>query len=190
MPKILLLFTAVDWPMYMRRPAVYALARASRRYDITVVAVNRPLCPFTTVMTKRARTSELFGAARLEKLGDHLYLYSPKYLLHDRLARLLPGVEQVNIRLLRHSYRSLQRRLGIHEPHPLIWFNYPQQGYVSGICKESFTIMELYDNLVDISGRELPGVTEIEKSVRPRVDLLLTTSRKLQEKYGGGYRRS
>lgn len=189
-PKIILVFAAVDWPIYMRQPMVYALAEAARKHDSTVVAVNRPLCPLTTFFRKPGRIPELFGHPRLARLADNLYLYHPRYVIHDEIANSFPPLEKLNLIALRWSYRRLQQRLGIIEPAPMIWFNYPHLGYVTRLFDYSFCIAEIYDNLTDLAGTESPRVRRLEKKMRARTDLLLTTSQKIHDKYAGSYRRS
>jgi glycosyltransferase involved in cell wall biosynthesis len=188
LPKIIYLFMAVDWHLYMRRPAVLALAEAARAYGTTVVAVNRPLCPLSTIIKKPSRAGELVGRARLKRLADNLFLYSPRYLIHDRLAGPGSLLETLNLAALRKSLRSLQNRLDIKEPSPIVWFNYPVQGYVSRLWRNSFTVFELYDNLVNINGSPNRSMAEAERRIRDRVDLLLTTSPLLQETYAPPYR--
>jgi len=190
LPKIILVFAAVDWPIYMRRPMVHALAEAAKPYGSTVVAVNRPLCFATTWFRKPNRIPELFGRPRLEKLANNLYLYSPRYFIHDQFANAVGPLEEINLFALRKSYRHLQKRLGITEPAPMIWFNYPQLGYVARLFDDSFCVFEIYDNLTDPDGNESNTVNRLEKKLRSRIDLLLTTSKKIHEKYAGPYRRS
>jgi hypothetical protein len=190
LPKIILLFAAVDLPIYMRMPMVYALAESAKERGSVVVAVNRPLCPFSTAFRKPKRTGELFGKPRLEKLADNLYSYCPRYFIHDQIANSVPFIENLNNMALRRSYTHLQKRLNITEPAPLIWFNYPHQGYVRHLFPDSFCIMEIYDNLADNLGNESPAVNAMEEKMRDRVDLLMTTSHKLHDKYAHNYRRS
>jgi hypothetical protein len=187
-PKIVLVFMGVDWSIYMRRPFLYALGEAARKYGATVVAVNRPLCPWSTFIRKPHRVGDLFGKPRLQRLAERLYLYSPKYFIHDHVADLLPLLEKLNLVTLRQSYRHLQHRLSITEPTPLVWFNYPQQGYVTRMCQDSFCIFELYDNLVNYLGKESNRINRLEEKIRDRADLLVTTSRKLHDKYAANYR--
>lgn len=181
---------AVDYDSYMRRQALYAVAEAAQKRNMTVVAVNRPLCPFTTLMTKRQRVGEIFKKATLDQLAPNLYRYSPTYFLHDHLAYKIPGAVGLNYAALRSSYNSLQKRLGITEPSPIVWYNYPEQGYVSDLFDGSFNIYELYDQLSDANGNPLIRSQGLRKKLIPKTDLLLTTSRKLQESYGPDYRRS
>jgi hypothetical protein len=190
LPKITLLFAAVDLPIYMRMPMVHALAESAKERGSVVVAVNRPLCPFSTVFRKPKRAGELFGKPRLEKLADNLYSYCPRYFIHDQIANSVPFFEKLNIMALRRSYAHLQERLNITEPAPLIWFNYPHQGYVRNLFPDSFCIMEIYDNLADNLGNESPAVNLMEEKMRDRIDLLMTTSHKLQDKYAANYRQS
>lgn len=189
-PRVLLYFMAVDWPLFTRRPFLRALARAGRKYRTAVVAVNRPLCPISTPLKKPKRLGCLFGRARLEAVDDNLYLYSPRYFVHDRIARRLPLLEASNLAALRYGVGKLLKRLSLQEPHPIVWFNYPQQGYLAKLIDGSFSVFELYDYLSDIYGRQSPEINRLEKGLRERADLLLTTSRKLHDAYGAHYRRS
>jgi glycosyltransferase involved in cell wall biosynthesis len=190
LPRIILLFMAVDWPLYMRRPAVAALADAARKHKSTVVAVNRPLCPLSTWFRKPERIRALFGQPRLERLAPNLYLYSPRYVIHDLVAARLPALPGLNLAALRISYRHLQKRLGVAEAHPIVWFNAPEQGYVTRLFPNSFAVFELYDELSALDGRQSPGTLRQEADLRTRVDLLLTTSHALESKYGPHYRQS
>ncbi|MEE9441711.1 MAG: glycosyltransferase [candidate division Zixibacteria bacterium] len=189
-PKIILLFMAVDWPLYMRRQMVISMAESAKKLGSTVVAVNRPLCPFSTYLTKRHRFSELFGRAKLERLSDNLYRFSPKYFIYDQIANYVPVFERFNIALLRRSYYRLKKRLNIDESNPLIWFNYPQQGYVARLFDKSFSVFELYDYLSDVNGEQSKSVIKLEKKLRRNVNLLVTTSSKLQASYGPNYKKS
>jgi glycosyltransferase involved in cell wall biosynthesis len=189
-PKIMLIFLAVDWPLFMRRRMVYALASAAKEYDTTVVAVNRPLCPFSTVLKKPQRIGEIFGRSRLEKLADNLYLFSPKYFIHDFVANRFGLFEKFNLAALRKAYRNLRGKLGINEKNPIVWYYYPQQGYVSNLFENSFCIYEIYDNLVDNEGRPLPFADKLQAKHRNSVNLLLTASQKQYEKYSPLYEQS
>lgn len=190
LPKIILLFAAVDLPIYMRMPMVYALAEAAKAHGSVVVAVNRPLCPISTPFRKPKRIGQLFGKPRLNKLAHNLFAYNPRYVIHDDIANRVPFLEKLNVSALRRSYRHLQSRLGINEPAPMIWFNYPHQGYLGHLFADSFCVFELYDNLTDVHGRDSTAVSAMEEKMRDRIDLLLTTSHKLQETYAGPYRHS
>jgi glycosyltransferase involved in cell wall biosynthesis len=189
-PKIILVFMAVDWPIYMRRPLLYALGAAAKDFGTTVVAVNRPLCPFSTFIKKPGRVMELIGRPHLKQIAEKLFLFSPRYVIHDRVAESVSVLERLNLTALRRSYSHLQSRLGISEPRPLVWFNYPQQGYVMKLFSGSFCVFELYDNLVDYMGHESETVNRLEEEMRRRTDLFLTTSQKLHDKYAVNYKRS
>ncbi len=190
LPKIILVFAAVDWPIYMRRPMVYALADAAGEYDSTVVAVNRPLCLQTTWWRHPSRTRKMLQPPQLEQLARNLHLYTPKYYVHDQIANVVPVFEHINLFALRRSFGHLQRQLGIDESAPVVWFHYPHQGYVTRLFDDSFNILEIYDNLTDTEGTELDYVNRLEEKHRGRIDLLLTTSQQIHHKYAGNYRRS
>jgi hypothetical protein len=190
LPRLFLIFLAVDWPLFMRRPMIIALAEAARRYNTTIVAVNRPLCPISTAIKKPHRIRELAGEPRLEKLADKLYLFSPRYFIHDFVANRAGFLERINLWALRKAYKYLSEKLGIDEPNPLIWYYYPQQGYVTKLFADSFCIYEIYDNLTDIKGREIPSMVCLEKKYRDSVSLNLVTSTDIFRRYGKNYKDS
>jgi len=189
-PRIILIFLAVDWPIFMRRQMVMALAEAAKGFNSTVVAVNRPLCPFSTILKKPQRMHEIFGKSRLVKSTDNFYLFSPKYFIHDVVANRSGLLEKLNLMALRRAYRDLQKRLGVIEKNPIVWYYYPQQGYVSYLFKDSFCIYEIYDNLVNIKGGRLLFVERLQERHRARADLLLTASQKQHDKYSDMYKRA
>jgi glycosyltransferase involved in cell wall biosynthesis len=190
LPQLILVFTSVEWRIYMRRPMVYALAEAARKYGSTVVAVNRPICLQTTAIRRPKQIPDMLTPPRLEHLSENLFLYRPKYYVHDQIANLVPMFEKANLLALRRSFAHLGKRLEISEASPMVWFHYPHQGYVTRIFDNSFNVFEIYDNLTDNDGNEIDYANRLEVKRRGRIDLLLTTSRKIHEKYAGHYRRS
>jgi len=186
-PRIILLFAAVDWPIFMRKKMVYALARAAAKRGSTVVAVNRPLCPFTTFIKKPQRTSEFFDDAPLEKLEENLYLYSPRYFINDNISRKNKNLEKLNLIMLRKAYDNLQTELKIEEPAPIVWFYHPVQNYVTDLFPASFNIFEIKDNLTDFDGNEIEYVNSLEERKRGQIDLMLAVSPNSMKKYGGYY---
>jgi hypothetical protein len=129
----------------------------------------------------------MFSAVRIENIGDNLRLFSPKYFIHDQIAQHAGALEWFNVTALRHSYRYLTARLGISEKAPLVWYYYPQQGYVTRLFPESYCVYEIYDSLNDIWGRQKPRADALEVKWRSKVDLLLTTSQKLFGRYSPHY---
>ncbi len=153
-----------------------------------VVAVNRPLCPLSTLVRKPKRFGEMFSRDRIEEIGENLRLFSPKYFVHDQIAQRSGALEWLNVAALRHSYRYLAARLRISEEAPLVWYYDPQQGYVTRLFPDGFCVYEIYDSLNDIWGRPRPWADALEAKWRSKVDLLLTTSRKLFDRYSPHYR--
>jgi glycosyltransferase involved in cell wall biosynthesis len=189
-PKLILVFMMVDRPIFMRWKMIEALANAAVPYGTTVVAINRPLCPFSTLFKKSDRVRELFGKPQLQQLKSNLYLFSPRYFIHDSVAARLRIMERLNIAALRRSYAHLCHRIGVREENPMVWFYHPWQGYVTNIFTGSFNIFEIKDNFTDLDGNELESAKKQEESLRNRIDLLLCTSQRLFDKYSGGYRRA
>ncbi len=187
-PRLILIFLAVDWPLFMRKKMIIALAESARKYNSTVVAVNRPLCPVTTPIKKSHKTSDLFKKANVEKLTENLFLYSPRYLIHDHIAGKSAFLEKMNLAALRQSYSYLQDQIGVRESNPVVWYYYPQQGYVAKLFDKSFCIYDIYDNLVDIFGHENSALAALQKKQRQSVDLVLTASPKLHDKYAPYYK--
>jgi len=96
----------------------------------------------------------------------------------------------MNLKAIRHSLRYLFDQLKISAPYPIIWFYYPQQHWVTKIFRNGISIYEIYDNISNIYGSENPQDIKIENSLRDSIDLLITTSQKLHEKYAHHYRDS
>ncbi len=187
-PKVILLFLAVDWPIFMRRPMVTALGEEAAKFGTAVIAVNRPLCPFTTLIRKPGRFKELFERPGLEKIGDNLYLFSPRYFIHDHLAGEIGPLENLNLTILRRNFRRLFDRLGLIEKSPLVWYYYPQQGYLTRLFPGSFNIYEIYDNLTDISGNEIKYLIRMEKKWRDKINLVLTANQDIFDRYAKNYK--
>ncbi len=190
LPKAMLIFLAVDWPLFMRRQMLYALAEAAGKHGSTIVAINRPLCPVTTALRKPGRIPELFRPAKLEQLDKNLYLFSPRYFLHDHLAPKIPGANALNIGALRYSLRRLLNKLDIDEPAPVVWYYYPQQGYVADLFADNTVVYDLYDFPGDIFGVISETFEQLRLSRVDSVDLLLSASTALQNEYAGAYKNS
>ena len=105
---------------------IVALAESAMKFGVTIVAVNRPLCPLSTFLRKPHRRKELFSKPHLEKLTDNLYLFSPKYFIHDFVANRIRILELLSRLALKRSYRYLTDQINIDEPNPLTWYYYPQ----------------------------------------------------------------
>lgn len=187
-PKLFIIFLAVDWDLFNRREMIKALATVLKEHGSTVIAVNRPLCPVTTIINKRHRLKELFAGPRIEKLYDNLFIYSPKYIIHDHIAGRIRFLEKLNILALRRSFKKLFRKLKLENERPVVWYYYPQQGYVSGIFRQSFVIYELKDALADSEGSEIQRLTALEKKGKGRVNLFLSVINFLFKKYSPGYK--
>lgn len=189
-PCLYIIFLAVDWKLFNRREMIKALAETVKKHGSTVIAVNRPLCPFTTLFTKRERFKGLFGPEKFEKLDDNLLLFSPRYFLHDHITEKIGFFEKLNIKRLQKSFRELFQELNIEEKRPVVWYYYPQQGYVSEIFPDRFLIYELKDALADFRGRENPGMVALEKKQKGQVDLFLSVVPYLYDKHSPGYKNS
>nr|MBN2277556.1 glycosyltransferase [candidate division Zixibacteria bacterium] len=186
-PKIILVFLAVDWPSFTQKDFLIALAGPTAEAGSVVVAVNRPLCPLTTLVKKPFRAGELLSRPKLDKISENLFLYSPKYFIHDFLAVNSSWLKYLNQAAIRRSYIYLCRKLGVTESNPVVWFYYPRQGWVTELFPKNFNIYEIYDNISDIYGNENETDNGLEHQLRNRVHLLITTSKRLHDKYGQHY---
>jgi hypothetical protein len=186
-PRIILVFASVDWSIFMRKKMLFGLAEAAQEYDSTVIALNRPLCPFTTIFRKPHRMQEFFDKPLIEKKADNLYLFSPRCFITDGISSRLSFLENYNIKSMRKSYQYISSALNLDEPEPIVWYYHPQQGYLTQLFSENITILEIKDNLTDFAGDEIESVNKLEQIQRKSIDLLLATSPKLLEKYGLSY---
>ncbi|MGB5107066.1 MAG: glycosyltransferase [Candidatus Zixiibacteriota bacterium] len=152
--------------------------------------MNRPLCPISTIVRKPKRAGELFRQPELKQLSENFYLYSPKYFIHDSVAKAAGPLEKLNIMALQSSFRNLFRVLGISEKAPLVWYYHPTQAYVTELFEGSFNIYELYDPLMTIAGQVDTKSVELESIHRSHVDLLITAAQGLHAEFGNFYKHS
>ncbi len=171
----------------MRRKMAYGLAEAAADQGGTVVVVNRPLCPFSTIIKKPERMSEFYDKPKLDKLDKNLFLFSPRYFIHDDISNNFEFLEKMNLHCLRKAYGYLTHQLGIEERAPIVWYHHPHQGYVTRLFSDSFNVFELYDNLTGYDGNEREWANRLERKYRPHVSMFMATSPKLLEKYGQYY---
>jgi len=189
-PRLILVILPVEWPIFMRHKAIFALAQSVRRFGSTVVALNRPLCPFTTVFRKRQRMGELFGKAKMQQLDENLYLYSPRYFIHDHIAGIKGPLAAMNLFALRRSVRNIRKRLEMESDSTLIWYYLPYQTYFSRLISDAFVVLELYDSLLNMDGKPNERVNRLEEAGRDGVDLLLWTSDRLMDIHAPNYKSS
>jgi hypothetical protein len=167
----------------MRRKMAYGLAGSVANHGSTVVVVNRPLCPLSTLIKKPERMREFYDKPMLRKLDQNLFLFSPRYFIHDGISNGVEFLEKINLLYLRKYYEYLTHQLGIEEQAPIVWYHHPHQGYVTRLFSGSFNVFELYDNLACSDGNEQESVNRLERKYRPYVSLFMATSPKLYEKY-------
>ena len=124
----------------------------------------------------------------MEQAEENLYFYSPKFFIHDQISNSIQFLESANKSALRKSLTAAMRKIRIDESKPIVWYYYPQQGYVTDIFPDSFNILELKDSMTDIYGNRQPDVDRMEESGRNRVDLLLCSSDRLFDSYAKHYK--
>lgn len=187
-PSVIVIFNKTDWPTFTRRGQVHAIASVVEKLGITVICVNRPLCPVTTAFRKLSRFKELFGRSRLRQLSSNLYLASPKYCLSDIVAWRIPAIERANIRMLQRWYRDVAARLQLGDAPPLVWYYHPVQAYVARVFPKSPVVYEMYDLLADVSDHPNVSALSLESKYREDVDVMLAVSPKLLQDYGKNYK--
>lgn len=188
LPRVFLIFNKTDWSTFTRQDEVRALAAVGRQKGFTVIAVNRPLCPLSTVFRKPSRLKEYFGTAQLEPLAENLFLASPKYWLSDVVAWRYPWVERRNLQALRRWYESVRSQLGLSSDPPLVWYYHPVQGYVSELFPGAPTVYEMYDYLAAADDKPDGVGQRLEVANRQRVDGLLCVTPSLLRRYAPFYR--
>lgn len=186
--NVIVIFNKTDWPTFTRRGQVRSIASVVEKLGITVICVNRPLCPISTAFRKPSRFKELFGRSRLQQLSSNLYLASPRYCLSDIVAWRIPAIERANIRMLQRWYSDVTARLNLTDAPPLVWYYHPVQAYVSRVFPESPVVYEMYDLLADVSDHPNIPALSLESRYRESVDVMLAVSPKLLQDYGKNYK--
>lgn len=190
LPRVFLIFNKTDWPCFTRQDEVRALAAVGRKKGFTVIAVNRPLCPVSTVFRKPQRVTEYFKTEKLEPLAENLFLASPKYWLTDIVAWRYPWITRRNVQALRGWYARVRGRLGLGPEPPLVWYYHPVQGYVTGLFPGAPTVYEMYDYLAAADDRADDIGQRLEVSYRQHVDVLLCVTPSLLQRYAPHYRQA
>jgi len=190
LPRVILVFNKTDWSSFTRQDEVRALAAVGRKKGFTVIAVNRPLCPLSTVFRKPQRLAEFFTTEKLEPLAENLFLASPKYWLSDIVAWRYPWVERRNHQALRKWYEPVRSRLKLGTEPPLVWYYHPVQGYVTQLFPGAPTVYEMYDYLASVDDKADDMGQRLEVKYRQSVDVLLCVTPSLLQRYAPHYRQA
>lgn len=187
-PSVIVIFNKTDWSTFTRRGQVRSIASVVEKLGVTVISVNRPLCPLSTIIRKPTRFKELLGRCRLEQLANNLYLASPKYFLSDIVAWRVPVLESANIWMLKRWYRDVATRLQLGDAPPLVWYYHPVQAFVSRVFPKSPVVYEMYDLLADVTDDPDASGELLESRYRKCVDVMLAVSPKLLRNWGKNYK--
>ena len=180
----LVMLLASEWSRYHRPALVRALAASG---DGPVLVIDNPVCLTTARWHRPERwarwRSTATPAARLRRLGDDLWLLDTAVLLHDRLASHLPGLRQINRRLLARQLCAALAHLGLAGPW-VSWFQFPTQQHYPGLLGEALSVYECFDEHADLPGLSAPArqrLVGLERRLMARCGLVLTTSLPLYE---------
>ncbi len=187
-PNVIVIFNKTDWPTFTRRGQVRSIASVVEKLGVTVISVNRPLCPVSTAFRKPSRFKELFNRNKLQQISPNLYLASPSYYLSDIVAWRFPALESANIRKLKRWYCGVAAQLNLGDAPPLVWYYHPVQAYVSRVFPESPMVYEMYDLLADVADNPDSSAIRLESKYRRSVDVMLAVSPKLLRNWGKNYK--
>lgn len=193
---VLVVFQGEDWdesPVgFTRNKMLSGLAKYCGDIGVTILGVERPICPIVTAVKKPAKLSQwLSGQRGLRQIRPNMYLCTPWFFLHERLAPFVPGVVTANCMVLKKQILSCLSDLGLREKKQIVLLFHPYQKDMLRVFEPELTIYECYDEYapasqrtspVNPSPREARRIRQYEKGLLDFVDVVITTSEVLYEK--------
>lgn len=186
--KIILVFIDEDWnhkPLgYTRRNLITAMAEKLIEQDAVVVCIQRPVDLFVTPFKQPAKFVSYFkNISKIKPLGKNLFIFTPIMLSHERLALYNSVFRFANRYLLKMQIKKTLFQLQKGRSKVITWIFHPYQRDMIGILDEDLSIYECYDEYgALIPPPEKERINNLEKDIINKVDIILTTAKKLFDK--------
>ena len=193
-------YLSADWETYHRPDMIRAFARRIGAGGGRLLCVDRLMCSLTGALRGRGMGMRIGGPSRgfgkwvrcmtryltrrdaFEKLDDNLYLMNGVVALDDRFALRYPSTQALNRRLLKRQIAKTLDRLGFDDRPLVTWFQHPYWEHYAGMLHERAGVYECFDQYAadpGISADRVRWVSEAEKKLFEKMDLVITTSNRL-----------
>ena len=181
----LVVFLGVDWgATTSKNRQHFLIAEVARQLDSRskVLAIERPICPWTTPFRKREKIMQLLcGEHRLRRAGPNLYVYIPFVFVHNLIAAHIPGMTALNRRLLMTLLRRVLTSLKFRARNLITWIYHPYQLEDIGLMGEKTLVYDCYDNYTasEPNPTRRRDLMERERAILRRADCVFVSSEEL-----------
>jgi len=114
-----IIFLDADWEAESQKNRQHFLiAELARQLEgrSKVLAVERPICPWTNPFRKQEKfVQRLRGERGLRQAGANLYLYTPFVFIHNIIAACIPGMTGLNRCLLSALLRRVLKQMKLRQ---------------------------------------------------------------------------
>lgn len=183
-------FLDADWEATTQKNRQHFLiAELARELEghSKVLAVERPICPWTNPFRKREEFIQwLEGRRGLRQVGPNFYVCTPFVFVHNLIAANVPGMTRLNCYLLRGLLRRALRKLDFRADNLVAWIHHPYQLEDVGLMGEKLLVYDCYDDYFSQArGWRLGDLRRREAAISGRADLVLAASEPLLEAIQG-----
>ena len=185
--NVLVLYLSHEWQNAQgrRSRSLYESLAMQLRDIAYVVCVNRPLCPFITLVTNPIRIWKwLKNAGKPVRKSYNLYLFTPWLLLHDQIAIWFHTVTKINRKILEHQLENFLSKIGLNSvnnriiviPNPLLY-------NLLHIVKKDLIVYDCFDECTTypgLSNRKKRLIRTYEKKLLSEADIVTAVSHELK----------
>ena len=172
-----------------RMLAAVAAELRNRTRGEKMLCVERPICPISTPLKHPRKFLEwLAGKRHLRQVEENVWAWTPWVFIHDIIALKRPGIERLNMQLVRHRLDAVLGKLGMTmRPDLVVWIFHPYQvGYLD-LLPAALRVYECWDDHQEFAAvKSHPAlhnwIGELERGICDKADLVFATSQGLAEK--------
>lgn len=179
---VIVIHVPSEWRTTNRRWAFRALAETLPKHA-AVLCVNRPLDLAVTPLKRPMKFWRDIWSSRLEMENERFGVLSPRLLVHEILARRIPGARLSNRRLMASQLGKAIRRVYPSARRFIQWIHYPNQHWVFGAIPGCGKIYHAYDeHSYTADGVFQPRRWERELTVLKDAELVFATASAIQQR--------
>ena len=136
------------------------------------------------IVTAPNRSLQLKSRCKVEKMGENLFLFTPRSLLPISFADCFPPAIGLYRVFLRRQLCRVFKKLGFSRNIPkVLWVTHPFHYHHLGLVDERLKVYECYDDFT-VFGQRRPSrrIKKIEQNLADKVDLILATAQALRNR--------
>jgi len=141
---VIIIHVPSEWRTTNRRWAFRALADTLPNHA-AVLCVNRPVDLAVTPAKRPRKFWRGVWASQLEMENDRFGVLTPRLVLHEMLAKRVPGATRVNRRLMASQLRQALKSAYPNARRFIQWIHHPNQRWVFGALPNCGKVYHAYD---------------------------------------------